>query len=295
MSNERIVAIIQARMKSSRLPGKVLHPLDGEPMLRWVFERVKRAQTISQAIIATTTDPSDDQVAKYCRQQGYPCFRGDMLDVLDRFYQAASGAGADIVVRITADCPLIDPALVDETVMAFLGKDAAVGPIDFAANRLPPPFHRTYPIGLDTEVCSFNALEKAWRLAEQPFHREHVMPYFYEGIGDPKRVTKLSFPGYLEVFQSSRGFRVLLLNYEQDFGQLRWTVDTQADMDLLNHIVQRLKFERLQSGLPQADPGNPQWDYSWLEVLKLVMQNPELFQKNTGAYHKDFRESEQRD
>jgi spore coat polysaccharide biosynthesis protein SpsF len=165
----RVIAIIQGRMSSSRLPGKILADIAGQPMLQRVFARTSRAVTVTQTIFATTTDPSDDPVAEYCNFSGIPCTRGSLFDVLDRYYQAAKQVGADMVVRVTADCPVIDPALIDDTVNAIWGRfegmpdpirglsrplipDELVFAADFVCNRLPPPFHRTYPIGLDVEV-----------------------------------------------------------------------------------------------------------------------------------------------
>jgi len=173
-----IIGIIQARMSSKRLPGKVMRDICGKTMLERVLSRAQQAHSLSQVIIATTTDPSDDPIAEFCQKIGCECFRGSLHDVLDRFYQAAKHYQADVVVRFTADCPLLDPELIDLTVQSFLQANA-----DFAANRLPPPFKRTYPIGLDTEVCSFAALERAWKEAEQVYEREHVMPYLYDQEG----------------------------------------------------------------------------------------------------------------
>src|SRR5512133_3030988 len=146
-SRGRVVAIVQARMSSSRLPGKVLLDLAGQPMLARVVERARRSRRIDQVAVATTTDPSDDPVEAFCRERGYACVRGSMHDVLDRYYQAARQLQAGVIVRLTADCPLVDPGLIDETVQAFHREE-----VDFACNRLPPPFTRTYPIGLDVEV-----------------------------------------------------------------------------------------------------------------------------------------------
>jgi spore coat polysaccharide biosynthesis protein SpsF len=140
----RVVAIIQGRMSSSRLPGKILADIAGQPMLQRVFLRTSRAATVTGTIFATTTDPSDDPVAEYCGVSGIPFTRGSLFDVLDRYYQTARRAKADVVVRVTADCPVIDPALIDDAVNTLLG-----GEYDFSCNRLPPPWHRTYPIGLD--------------------------------------------------------------------------------------------------------------------------------------------------
>jgi spore coat polysaccharide biosynthesis protein SpsF len=249
----KTVAIVQARMASSRLPGKVLLDIGGEPMLRRVVERARRAASISMTIVATTTDASDNPVQAFCLERGYPCCRGSAFDVLDRYYQAARLFQADIIVRITADCPLIDPALIDQAVGAFINDGC-----DFAANRLPPPWGRTYPIGLDIEVCSFAGLALAWREATLPHQREHVMPFFYE---QPER------------------FRILLINHPVDYGALRWTVDTADDLELLRQIFAH--FENRD-------------DFSWLDVLDLVQHQPELAQINARVQHKDYRAADER-
>ena len=276
---KRVIAIIQARMASSRLPGKVLYDLGGEPMLVRVVERVRRAKKVHQIVVATTTDQSDDPVAKLCAQRGYSCFRGSQRDVLDRFTRAARGLVAEVIVRITGDCPVIDPGLVDEIVQAFMGRDAAPGSFDFGCNRLPPPFTRTYPIGLDTEVCSIAALERAWQEANQAYHREHVMPYLYEGIQKSERVQKLDRSGYFDIFLTKRGFRVFQVNHEPDYGYLRWTVDTPTDLEVIRRIYSHFAGRV---------------DFSWREILALVQSEPGLSALNAGIYHKDFRESEQK-
>ena len=164
-------------MSSSRLLGKILADIAGQPMLQRVFIRTSRAATVNETIFATTTDSTDDPVEEYCSFSGIPFTRGSLYDVLDRYYQAAKESKADIVVRITADCPVIDPVLIDNCVNTLLD-----GEYDFVCNRLPPPWHRTYPIGLDVEACTFKVLSKAWKEAKEPQHREHAMPYFYEGV-----------------------------------------------------------------------------------------------------------------
>ena len=277
MNQDNIVAIIQARMASSRLPGKVLRNLAGEPMLVRVVERVRQAKQVNAVMVATTSDVSDDPVVDLCSRRGYLCWRGSQQDVLDRFYQAARSLQATVIVRITGDCPVVDPVLIDETVQTFSGLGAAPGPFDFAASRLPPPFTRTYPIGQDIEVCHFSGLERAWREADQGYQREHVMPFFYEGIQLTGRVQKPDQPGYVDIFQTRRGFRVVQLNYEPDFGRLRWTVDTQADLELLQRIFTLF---------------NGRMDFTWQEILELVQREPSLREMNAGVYHKDFRESE---
>jgi spore coat polysaccharide biosynthesis protein SpsF len=274
-------------MGSSRLPGKVLLDIAGLPMLALVVERTRRAKTVDEVVVATTTEPDDDPTAALCRERGYSFYRGSQHDVLDRYYQAAQIFNAEIIVRITADCPLIDPQVIDQTVNALLGTTNPGSGIltcilppggmgkqlpssdseslsevkmdfDFTANRLPPPWGRTFPIGLDTEVCTFRVLEIAWKEAQQPHHREHVMPYFYE---NPDR------------------FRVLLVNHRTDYGKFRWTVDTAEDLELVRRIFTRF-------------PGR--LDFSWLEVLDLFEREPALAQINTQVQHKHYLQVDER-
>ncbi len=245
----KTVAIIQARMSSTRLPGKVLLDLAGEPMLVWVVERTRLAKTIDEVVVATTTDPSDDPLEVVCQARGYLCYRGSLYDVLDRYYQSARQLNADIVVRITADCPLIDPGVVDKTVQEFLNTNA-----DFAANRLPLPWGRTYPVGLDTEVCSLAGLELAWKEAQLTYQREHVMPFFYD---QPER------------------FRIQHVNHPVDYGALRWTVDTPEDLALVRQICENFRGRM---------------DFSWLEVLDFYQNHPELAVLNQAVKPKDYRE-----
>ena len=261
-----VVAIIQARMRSTRLPGKVLLDIEGQPMLARVVARTSRAASIHEVIVATTTDASDDPVAGLCDAMDVPHTRGSEQDVLDRYYQAARGAKADVVVRVTADCPVIDPALIDEVVNTLLGKsEIGSGKFDFAADRLPPPFQRTYPIGLDVEVCTFAGLETAWNKATEAFHREHVVPFLYEGVElqpqSPQLATGIS----------PRGFRVALLNHLPDYGAMRWTVDTYEDLAFIRQVYARFG----------GDDG-----FSWKDVLALVQSDPELAAINAAVRHK---------
>jgi spore coat polysaccharide biosynthesis protein SpsF len=263
-----VIAIIQARMGSSRLPGKVLLDIAGEPMLARVVTRTSRAATVDQVLVATTTDASDDPVVACCQSMGVPFVRGSLHDVLDRYYQAASQSKADVVVRITADCPVIDPLLVDSCVNTLLD-----GSFDFTCNRLPPPFPRTYPIGLDTEVCTFAALEKAWEKSTETFHREHVMPYLYEGV-------ELSAAGgQRSAGVSLRGFKVAQLHHAVDYGAYRWTVDTPQDLEFMRQVYARFDGRA---------------DFSWTEVLDLVHAEPELMKINAGIKHKTLTEIDER-
>lgn len=241
----KTVAIVQGRMASSRLPDKILKDIDGKPMLAWVVDQASKARRIDQVVVATTTDESDDAVEAFCQARGIACYRGSLLDVLDRFYQAARLFHADTVVRFTADCPLLDPQLVDEVLNQFFNSGA-----DFAANRLPPPFTRTYPIGLDTEVASFAALERAWNEASAKHDREHVMPYLYEEEGR---------------------FKVVRVEYAQNYGWMRWTVDTAADLELIRAVASRLH-------------GRP--NFTWKDVLAIFEREPELTQINSNVQHR---------
>ncbi|HUI89688.1 MAG TPA: glycosyltransferase family protein [Anaerolineales bacterium] len=264
----RVVAIIQGRMSSSRLPGKILARIAGQPMLQRVFVRTSRAAAVNETIFATTTDSSDDPVAEYCSFSGIPFTRGSLYDVLDRYYRAAKESKADIVARITADCPVIDPALIDDVVNTLID-----GKYDFVCNRLPPPWHRTYPIGLDTEACTFRALATAWQEAKEPQHREHAMPYFYEGV-ELRRQSRT-----LEAGLSPRGFKVALLHHTTDFGDYRWTVDTPEDLEFMRQVYSR--FEGRD-------------DFSWKEVLDLVHNEPALMQINAGVKHKTLKDIDKR-
>lgn len=277
-SLEKVVAIIQARMSASRLPGKVLLDVGGEPMLARVVERTRRSRVVDEVVVATSLDKSDDPIEQLCSQRGYACHRGSLHDVLDRYYHAARSLHAEVIVRITADCPVIDPRVIDQTLYAFYGsggsliteedQDKKVLPPtrplmspawDFTANRLPPPWKRTFPIGLDTEICTFSALENAWQEATQPHQREHVMPFLYE---------------------HKERFRILLVNHDPDYGHLRWTVDTPQDLELLRQIY--------------AQFGGRD-DFSWLEVIELIKRAPELNEINNQVRHKEYREIDKRD
>ncbi len=261
-------------MSSSRLPDKVLLDIAGEPMLRRVWSRTSRSGRVDAVLIATTEEASDDRVEAYCSKHGIAFVRGSQFDVLDRYYKAARLSKADIVVRITADCPVIDPVLIDDAVDTLLGKQAdADVAFDFVANRLPPPFQRTFPIGLDVEVCTFAALERAWRLGQEPQHREHVMPYLYEGVQLAAVSPELS------TGRSPRGFRIAQRNHVPDLGSARWTVDTPEDLQFMRQVYRRMGGRD---------------DFSWKEVLALVEREPELAQINASVRHKTLNEIDER-
>jgi spore coat polysaccharide biosynthesis protein SpsF len=206
----KVVAVIQARMGSTRLPGKVLLDLAGAPVLARVVNRCRRAATLDEVVVATTTRPADEVIVDWCRAHNCQSFRGQEDDVLDRYYQAALHHRAEIVVRITSDCPLIEPEIIDLTVKTFLEHR----PLDYASNSLPP---RTFPRGLDVEVFAFEALARAWQDDVNPAWREHVTPYIY---------------------RHPQTFRLYALTHDPDLSLMRWTVDTPADLALVRKIYE---------------------------------------------------------
>ncbi len=201
--------MVQARMGSSRLPGKVLKDLAGESVLARVVQRLRRSSLISEVVVATSVSPGDEAVMREAERLKVRCFRGSEADVLDRFYHAARAFHADAVVRITSDCPLIDPAVTDQTVRAFLNEQP-----DYASNGL----ERTYPRGLDTEAMTADALAHAWRKASEPYQREHVTPFLYE---------------HPELF------RVLSVTNDVDYSAHRWTLDTAEDLEFIRAVYNR--------------------------------------------------------
>ena len=210
MVRRSVVAIIQARMGSTRLPGKVLREIEGRTMLARVVRRTVRARLVDEVVVATSTADADDPIVAECRELRVACFRGSEEDVLDRYYHAAVAHRADVVVRITSDCPLIDPEVTDQVIRAFLEMQP-----DYASNTL----HRTYPRGLDTEVTTRAALEQAWREATEPHQRIHVTPYLY---------------------QHAEHFILLPVIGSEDLSAGRWCVDTPEDLEFLRAIYARL-------------------------------------------------------
>lgn len=211
----KVVIVTQARMGSSRLPGKVLKTAGGKSFLEIHLERASRASRVSDVIVATSQKPADDPIVLCAEKSGVQCFRGAELDVLDRFYRAARSCGADAVVRLTADCPLIDPAVIDRVVAAFIEQK-----VDYASNVQPP----TFPDGLDVEVISFPALEQAWSSFGIPADRHHVTRFVRESS---------------DLAGQSR-FRACNVRNGEDLSGFRLTLDTEADLELLTHLVERV-------------------------------------------------------
>ncbi len=227
-------AILQARMSSTRLPGKVLHLIDGKPMLDYMLERVQAAQQIDKLVVATSNDDSDDPIMTLCQSLDIDCYRGDLHDVLDRYYQVAKQYDADVIIRLTGDCPLIDPAMVDTLVTNFLNGD-----YDYYANTIPPKW--TVPEGMDVEVFSFSALEKAWYQATEKSDREHVTFLFW---------------------QNPELFRVGQFHLERDLSEYRLTVDYPSDLDVVKVVFSNLY------------PANPH--FSMNDIVEFLKQNPEV-------------------
>lgn len=203
-------AIIQARMGATRLPGKVMLDILGKPILWHVVDRVSRARLIDGLVVATTTKPEDDIVEKFCRENAISIFRGSEDDVLDRYYQCAKKYNMENIVRITADCPLHDPHIIDLIIEKYES-----GNYDYISNTDPP----SYPDGIDVEVFSFLALENAWNNAKMSSEREHVTPY---------------------IRKNRTLFRVGNVQNETDLSELRWTLDQKEDFRFIQTVYKEL-------------------------------------------------------
>jgi glutamate-1-semialdehyde 2,1-aminomutase len=230
----KVVAIVQARMGSTRLPNKVMKLINGVPMIELLLARLARAGEVDEIVLATSEDPRNRPLIDHVAGLGYRCWQGSENDVLDRYLQAARGAGADVVVRITGDCPLTDPAVVNEVIRRFKASAA-----EYCSNTNPP----TYPDGLDVEVFSVAALERAARETDKSYDHEHVTPY----LKDPVRFGQA---------QVSAG---------EDYSALRWTVDEAADFAVVEAVFSHFA---------------PDVHFNWASVLELERSQPNLFAPN---------------
>ena len=230
----KIVAIVQARMGSTRLPNKVMKAIEGNPMIELLLKRLAQSKELDQIIVATSIDERNLPLINHVRKLGYSCEQGSENDVLDRYVSAAKIHQADVLVRITGDCPLVDPALVDEAIRGFKGAN-----VDYFSNTSPP----TYPDGLDIEVFTYKALEKANQETDDQFDREHVTPYL----------------------RNSGKYKIESLKHSEDLSSFRWTVDEAADFDVIEKIFQHF---------------HPQTNFSWGDVLALHKENPAIFDAN---------------
>lgn len=205
-----ILAILQARTSSSRLPGKVIKEILGKPMIIRQIERILKSEKIGKLILATSTDSSDDALEEICKINSTECFRGDLNDVLKRFYFAADKYKPENVVRLTGDCPVIDPEIIDKTINYHISER-----FDYTTNALEP----TFPDGLDVEIMKFSVLKQAFENAELTSQREHVTPYIYN---NPDK------------------FKIGILKNTEDLSNLRWTVDEKEDYDFITKIYDGL-------------------------------------------------------
>ena len=208
----KVVAIIQARIGSTRLPGKVMKEILGKPVILWDLDRVSLSNLIDDIVVAIPYGNDNDVILNTIKEYNDKIVttRGSEDDVLDRYYQAAVQANADVVVRITSDCPLIDPVVIDNVIEHFLDNDC-----DYCSNSVI----RTYPRGLDIEVFSFKALEDAWNEAKKDYEREHVTPYIIENPGK---------------------FKLLNVANDIDISHLRWTLDTEEDFEFINAVYNKI-------------------------------------------------------
>lgn len=243
----KIGAIIQARMGSSRLPEKVMKELQGKTVLAHVIERVEQSKLVDEIIIATTLEPEDEVIEKEALKIGVKVFRGSETDVLARYYYAARENKIDVIVRITSDCPLIDPRVIDEIVNFYIRHNYHI-----VSNAGAELSNRTYPRGLDTEVFSFKDLEEAFEKADELYQREHVTPYIYENSK--------------EQYYYKNG-----VNYSK----YRWTLDTEADWELISEV-----YNHLYRG---------KHDFYLEQVIELFEKLPDLYKINAHIEQKKLK------
>jgi len=208
-----IILIIQARLGSTRLPNKVLKEVNGVSLLKFQVERARQAKLVDKVIVATTSESRDVELVDYCKSNEIPVFIGSENDVLDRYYKCAKEYNADVIVRLTADCPLIDPEIIDQVIDLFLKNN-----VDFAANTVPPETSK-FPDGSDVEVFSMAALDRAQNECNDPFFREHVTFYFWK---------------------EQNGFSSSQLDYHSDYSKYRFTVDYPEDFEVVKMIIDEL-------------------------------------------------------
>lgn len=207
---KRILAIVQARTGSTRLPGKVLLDLGGRTVLERVVERVSASKLVDDIVVATTVSPADLEIVKLCLSAGIKVYRGSECDVLDRYYQAAKMFSAGHILRVTADCPLIDPGIISDLIKLHLKQKN-----DYTANII----RETFPDGEDAEILTFNTLESAWKSAKLPSEREHVTPYIRKRPG---------------IFKMSN------LSCRHDLSGKRWTLDERKDYKFIKLVYEKL-------------------------------------------------------
>lgn len=241
--------IIQARMGSSRLPGKVMINICGKPVIEHVIERLKMSKVLDDIIIATTDSLKDNVIVQQAKKNGVKWFCGSEEDVLSRYYYAAKENNLDTIVRITADCPLIDPVILDN-VVEFYNKNNYL----LVTNAGNIEEQRTYPRGLDVEVFSFEIIEQVFNIAKKLHQREHVTPYIYENYGD----------------------KIYYYKNDIDYSNYRWTLDTEEDLELITII-----FNNFYSKYGQ--------DFGFKDILRFIQMNPQLTKINENIEQKRIK------
>lgn len=243
----KIVTVIQARMSSTRLPGKIMLPLMGKPLLIRMIERVQAAKLIGQLVVATSTNLDDDEIEDLCKENKINCHRGHLTDLLDRHYQVGKLFGADAIVKIPSDCPLIDPHVIDKVLEYYINSDE----FDYVSNLHPA----TYPDGNDVEIFSFEAIECAWKDATKDFEREHTTPFIWENQ-DFFSIGNVTWETGLDYSTSHR-----------------WTIDFPEDYEFIRKVYEELH---------PTDPA-----FSLNDILNLLKQKPriaEINQQYLGKY-----------
>ncbi len=255
-----IVTVIQARTGSTRLPNKVLRPLAGKPLLTRMVERVLAAELAGMVVVATTTDAADDPIVTLCSAEGFPCYRGDAADLLDRHYRAGELYDAAAVIKIPSDCPLIDPRIIDRVIAHFL---AHPDEFDYVSNLHPP----SYPDGNDVEIMTTTALETAWREATRPMEREHTTPYLWENP-DRFRIGSVYWESGLDYSMSHRW----TIDYEEDYQFIAAVYDALYPLDRLFSLDDILDYLALH---PETEAINSRyagvnWYRHHLDELRTV-------------------------
>ena len=247
----KVVTIIQARMSSTRLPGKIMLPILGKPLLLRMIERVQKAQLIGKLVVATSYNSDDDEIEKLCAENNLTCFRGNLTDLLDRHYQTGKKFSADAVVKIPSDCPLIDPYVIDKVIEHYIKNDD----LDFVSNLHPA----TYPDGNDVEIMSFASLECAWKDATREYEREHTTPFIWEH-DDAFKIGNVAWETGLDYSSTHR-----------------WTIDYPEDYEFIRKIYEELY------------PTNKKFSIN--DILSLLSRKPEIAEINSQYLGKYWYEN----
>jgi spore coat polysaccharide biosynthesis protein SpsF len=250
MKNQKIIALIQARMGSSRLPGKILMDLEGQPVIWHIWQRLKNVSKIDEVVVATSTDSSNKILIENLKKYNIKYFRGSEDNVLDRFYDAATLMDTDYVIRVTADCPLIDPYWVSKAIKAilkdvsldYLGLPTGAGVMNEKINKLPD--------GLDTEIFKYTALKKAWKEAKDPLDRGEAVTSY--------------------IWRNKDKFKTGSIYPDKNYGHLRWTLDTEDDFKFISEVYRKLY------------PIKSNFDFN--DILKILERNPELLKINSSGF-----------